>query len=83
MNYKQLTDEQREQMTNERLLQLEAQHFQHTLNIEAIQLSSDSDEQKAAAIEQEQKSIATIENAHAAVVAASDKLKNGKGKSEK
>lgn len=80
MDYKHLTEEQREQHVASRLLQLEAEHYQHSLNIEAIQLTNDSEESKAEQVAQEQKAIDTIEAAYTAVDAAHAKIKGAKGK---
>lgn len=73
MEYTRLTTEQKQQMLESRLVQLEAEHFANYLNKQAAETLPDSDE-KTATIEQAEANMSAIEAAHEAVLTEAESL---------
>lgn len=81
MEYKHLTPDQQEQMLVGRIQQLEAEHFGHTLNAEALDIATDiSDEAKERQRTDTENSITTIEAAHKIATEKLDAIRAAKQK---
>ena len=69
MDYSFLGDDQRQQILQQRLAQYEAEYFQHSLNCRLLAASGDSSESTACAIAEAEAAMATLDAAHAGVLA--------------
>lgn len=64
MEYTQLSEAQQKQMLESRLAGLEAEHFNHTVNLTLLEASGDNSDQVKAAIKDAKEAIKVIEQAH-------------------
>lgn len=74
MEYRQLSSDQQRQMLEQRVVALEADHFNHSLNLKSYETLPDGDKSKVPSIEQTERAMTTIEAAHTAVVAELEAL---------
>lgn len=67
LKYQHLTDAEKANMLDARLQQYEAEHYQHTVNLQVL-MAQPKGQRDSAAIEQVQGAIDTIEHAHTQVM---------------